>query len=434
MSRRRPTRALVLVLGLAALLAAPRPGRGQDGDSGDYDPASRAWNGLSTLAGLARGAGYEVATVTGLDWSELGASDLLVLLYPLRRVDPGSLESFIAAGGHVVLADDFGQSADAMGQLSLLRAEVGAADADRFHKGRAFAPIATPQATHPVVDGVTEVVTNHPAVLTRVTGATGVLGFRGQSVVVAGQRGTGRFVVLTDPSIFINRMLEFPGNLRLASNILRWLDRGGRIRRVVLLRGDVPMFGEPQAFIDDAGAGPLGRSIASLNNWLRQRSEWLLTPTAMRVVAAVLAAALVVLVLAAMPPRRARGSDGRWLALTRPGRRDAVDRMVADAEAGRDFLPAATLLRDAAQRALTRATGLDDPLYAVSEAQLTGAVGQARGADAAAALGRVYRRLRALPSRSQAAAPWSATRLAQREFDRLHDDVTELCRTLGEES
>ena len=129
-----------------------------------------------------------------------------------------------------------------------------------------------------------------------------------------------------------------------------------------------------------------------------------------------------------MPRRRAQIGDA---AAAGQQHHKAIN---ADAEAGRDFLPAATLLRDAAQRALTRATGLDDPLYAVSEAQLTGAVGQARGADASAALGRVYRRLRTLPSRSQAAAPWSATRLAQREFDRLHDDVTELCRTLGEES
>src|SRR5438045_7824942 len=105
------------------------------------------------------------------------------------------------------------------------------------------------------------VVTINPAGLTEVSGPTAGIGFGAGkgAVVVAGEQGTGRFIVVSDPSILINRMLEFPGNVALAVNMLRWLDRDGRAKRVVLLRGDVPMYGEPRAFIDDANMTPFGR-------------------------------------------------------------------------------------------------------------------------------------------------------------------------------
>ena len=74
-----------------------------------------------------------------------------------------------------------------------------------------------------------------------------------------------------------------------------------------------------------------------------------------------------------------------------------------------------------------------DPLYAVGERDLLEQVTAARGPAAGAALSRVYKRLRALPSRSQAAAPWGGGALSAGEFQQLHRDVAALCRTLGEE-
>ena len=59
----------------------------------------------------------------------------------------------------------------------------------------------------------------------------------------------------------------------------------GRAKRVLLLRGDTPMYGDPRPFIDDANAGPIGRSVAELDFWLYERRAWLLTPTAMKALA-----------------------------------------------------------------------------------------------------------------------------------------------------
>jgi hypothetical protein len=387
---------------------------------------------MASFVGLAEGMGFEVSAVASLEWNELSADDILVLVYPLQRVDPGRLGAFVQAGGNVVIADDFGESKDAMAGLGLLRAEVAIPRANKYYAGRVYAPIATARGDHPLAAEVGEVVTNHPAALTRVDGATAVVTFDDGALVVAGTRGSGRFVAISDPSILINKMLMFRGNIQLAANLLRYLERGGRARHVVLLRGDVPMYGDPRPFIDDANATPLGRSIADLNFWLSERRAWLLTTGAMKALAAALAAALLLLALFALPVRRGPRIDGAWLRFGRPGRRDEPHAVVAAAErGGGSNLVLACVLRDQVQTLLADAIAKPEPLYTLPEAQLVADLARARGPNASAALRRVYKRLRALPSRGQAAAPWGTGQLARREFDTLYRDVAELCRTLG---
>ncbi|HEU0036792.1 MAG TPA: DUF4350 domain-containing protein [Kofleriaceae bacterium] len=418
---------------LALVAATAQPARADTGV--DYDPTSQAWNGLSSFVGLAEGMGFEVTPVTSLEWSELSANEILVLVYPLQRVDPARLGAFVQAGGNVIIADDFGEGRDAMNGLGLLRAESGSIRASRYQNDHLWAPIANARGDHPIANEVGDVVTNHPSALTHVEGATTVVAFDEGAVVVAGERGSGRFVAVSDPSILINRMLQsFPGNVQLAANMLRWLDRGGRARHVVLLRGDVPMYGDPRPFIDDAKAGELGRSIAELNFWLSERRAWLLTPGAMKALGWSLAALLILLALLALPARRGPKIDGAWLRFGRPTRRDEPHGLVvaADRNAGSNLV-LACILRDHVQVLLAGVTAKLEPLYTVPESQLVADVSRARGPHAGAALTRVYRRLRALPSRGQAAAPWSAGHMPRRDFDILYRDVAELCRSLGSE-
>ena len=239
--------ALAFVCALVAAAPAARaqlPSLNADAANADYDPQSTAWNGMASFVGLAEGMGFEVSSVGSLEWGDLSSDDILFLIYPLQRVDPGRLGAFVQAGGNVVIADDFGEGKDAMQGLGLLRVETVTPRASKFYDGRSYAPIATAKANHPLAVDVGELVTNHPAALTQVQGATTVIGFDEGAVVVAGDRGSGHFVAISDPSIFINKMLMFRGNIQLAANLLRYLDRGGRAKHVVLLRGDVPMYGE----------------------------------------------------------------------------------------------------------------------------------------------------------------------------------------------
>jgi len=423
-------RARLAALAVALGAAAAGPAHAAD-DTSDYDPHSTAWNGMASFVGLAEGMGFTVSAVSSLEWSELSSEDILVLIYPLQRVDPARLGAFVQAGGNVVIADDFGDGKDAMQGLGLLRAEVETPRASKYYAGRPWAPIATARGEHPLATDVGEVVTNHPAALTRVQGAVTVIAVDEGAIVVTGERGSGRFVAISDPSIFINKMLMFRGNIQLATNLLRYLDRGGRARHLVLLRGDVPMYGEPRPYIDDAKAGEVGRSIADLNFWLSERRAWLLTPGAMKALAVGLAAALLLLALFALPVRRGPRIDGAWLRFGRPSRRDEPHAVVLAAEHGGGSLVLGCVLRDELQRLLGEAVGKPEPLYTLPEAQLIAELSRARGDAAGAALARIYRRLRALPSRGQAAAPWSAGHLSRRDFDALYRDAGELCRTLG---
>ena len=420
-------RALAIVAALAAV------GGVGHADSDDYDPHSQAWNGMASFVGLAEGMGFEVTSVSSLEWSDLGPDEILVLVYPQQRVDPTRLGAYVQAGGNLVIADDFGDGKDAMEALGLLRAEPITPRASRYYEGRVFAPIATAKAVdHPIASQVTDVITNHPAALTRVEGATVVIGFDEGAVVVAGERGSGRFVAVSDPSIFINRMQQFPGDVQVTANILRWLDRSRHARHIVLLKGDVPMYGDPRPFIDDARAGQIGRTVADLNFWLSERRAWLLTPAAMKGLAATLATALLLLALLALPIRRGPRIDGAWLRFGRPARRDEAHAMVVAAEANTGSqLVLACILRDQLQAQLAEVLDLREPLYTLSENELMSQLATARGAAASVALSKLYKRLRALPSRGQAAAPWSAGHLARREFDALYRDAAELCRTLG---
>ncbi|HWO22867.1 MAG TPA: DUF4350 domain-containing protein [Kofleriaceae bacterium] len=427
---RRRARAALVTLGAAlALAGAPAPAAAEIPDYGSHPQ----WNGLSQLDGLASAMGLSVSAVSTLEWGDLTADDILFFLYPIQRVDPARLGAFLSAGGNVVIADDFGEGKDAMQSLGLLRAENVAAEGIRYEANQPWAPVAASTGDHPIAREVGEVVTNHPAVLTHVEGASVVAGFKNGAVVVAGERGSGRFVAVSDPSIFINQMLTaFPGNVILATNILKWLNRGGRARNIVLVRGDVQMYGEPRPFIDDARAGQLGRSIADLNFWLSERRAWLLTPGAMKALAIALAIALLLLAVVALPVRRGPKIDGAWLRFGRPTRRDEPATLIGEADrSGGGSLVVACILRDHVQLQLAIITRRLEPLYTVPESLLVGEIAAARGSAAGVAMSRVYRRLKALPSRSQAAAPWSAGHLPRRDFDALYRDVAELCRTLG---
>ena len=420
--------ALLLTLVCATAHAAPN-------ELADYDPHSTAWNGMAQFVALAEGMGFDVTPVSELEWSELGAHDILFLVYPLRRVDPNRLSAFVQAGGNVVIADDFGEGRDAMTGLGLMRAEARLPKATRYYEGRLWAPIATAKGDHPIAREVGEVVTNHPAALDHVEGATTVVGFDEGALVVAGERGTGKFVAVADPSIFINRMQQEPfhGNVALTVNILEWLSRDGSARHIVLLRGDVAMYGDPQPFIDDPRGGKLGRSIAELNTWLWSRHEWLLTATAMKAVAGALAACLLFLAFVALPVRRGPRIDGAWLKFLRPMRRDDPHVLLESPEGNGALLVLGCILRDQVQLLLSEASNRPEALYTVPEAELIALVSAARGTMAGVALARVYRRLRALPSRGQAAAPWSSGSLTRRDFESLYSDAAELCRTLGHE-
>jgi hypothetical protein len=441
---RRWLLSMVCLAALAAPAMAQIPPSGKpplsDADPLHYDTVHEGWNGLSSLASLARGFGLKVRAVEQIDWDEIGGEHILVILYPENRLDPGHLSGFIRAGGHVLLADDFGQGSEAMARLGMLRRPALGVGADRFYNDLPWAPVAKPFVPdHPLAKGVDEVTTNHPAVLTRVKGSTVVFGFgRGEGVIAAGELGAGRFVVASDPSIFINRMLQFPGNLQLAINVLRYLQRRNTTELIVLT-GDFGLYGIPRGAIDDGTMrGSVARVMNDFNRWLDERNDYLIREGLIRLIGVLVALVVGVLALLALPLIRRTRLDGEWTRAA-PGStvlhdfEELIEHYDAEGRRGSYLLPAA-VLRDTVNASLSRILDTTEPLYSMTEKQLYERIREERGAEAARSLERVYRRLRLLPSRLQAASPWTSGFLSRREFERLHEDVSHVFTAIEAQS
>ena len=425
---------IVVATIVAAMVAAPAAAQ----SSADYDVGSRAWNGLSKLEAIAEGMNLEAVAVDQIDWSDLGATDVLFILYPRQRIQPTHLYHFIGNGGRVLLADDFGNSGEILARLGLQREVSLGVDAGRFHDDLAFAPLATPFRQHPLSDGVSELATNHPAVFTTIERGTSIVfGFGdNEGVVAAGELNGNRFVALSDPSVLINRMLQFEGNLAFAINLLRYLRRDDS-NRLVILSGDFAIYGEPSGLLENAQSGSVGRMLSDFNRWLDERNDYLLKTSGMRAIALIVAMLIVILALVLLPLRHQAQLDGAWTRATSSETAiDDFEKLVGQFDGGsarnNHVLPAA-VLRDVVNTRLERILERPEPLFTLGEPQLYRELGAQRGADAVAQLKRVYRRLKVVPSRVQAASPWSVGYLSRRDFERLHADVDEALRLLGDD-
>jgi hypothetical protein len=434
-------RRLLLVLALLCVALPARAQNDPDDDSlpppPDYDGESTDWNGLSRLVATAHGLNLQVDVSNELRWNELDSGDILFILYPVNKLDPSRLTAFIRGGGRVLVADDYGDSAEAFGRLGAFREQPAGVDAVRFEADRAFAPVArVADKDHPLAEGVAELITNHPAIFRKVTGADTIFRFGGdEAVVVAGARGNGRFVAVSDPSVFINRMLEYEGNLRFAINALRWLGRPGVTDTLVIVSSEFAASGEPTDVVDDGSVrGRVGAMMDDFDSWLEERNDYLLTRGGLVALSVLVAMGLAALAALAVPGRRRTDLDGAWTRATPAGRPTGdFETLVAhfDAKGKRaSYLYPAAVLRDHVNHRLEHLLGRPEPLFTFSDDNLRYELSHKAGPAALAAFDRVQRRLKALPTRMQAASPWSVGYLSAREFELLCQDVTDLESTL----
>jgi hypothetical protein len=92
--------------------------------------------------------------------------------------------------------------------------------------------LAAPLSGHALAEGADALVTNHPQVIYHpdLRPVFALSGSRG-AVVLSGAVGKGRLVAISDASVLINNMLEYPGNRALARNLIQFLraERGTRV-------------------------------------------------------------------------------------------------------------------------------------------------------------------------------------------------------------
>jgi hypothetical protein len=405
-------------------------------DARDYDPMNPEWNGTSELTNLAGGLGVPVQSTDHLDWSELDPErDILVFLYPRDVVDGNAMLAWIEAGGRVLLADDFGRCDQAFSVLGFDRLPARGVRATRFHEDNVALPVATPwQTDHPLARGVQELVTNHPAMLRADRGQGGVFGFGDrQALVVAGERGRGRFVALADPSVLINGMLAFGGNVSFAANLIQWLTPAGGARRALLVTSDFVVTGTPPAPAhSELGLPGAARAMVALDHELREASLWTPDRPVLRALGVALAALLVLVTMWRLPLLRRVGVNLDWLkSLGGSTGRDlaAVIKKHDEPAGGADFAEPSALLREHIEGRLQRLTGLVLPLN-LPPAALARVVEDAGGQVAASAVAALEAAgLRMLPTRGDAHLP--ARHVSRREFERVYDAARRLDAALS---
>jgi hypothetical protein len=299
-------------LGMTAVVAAVVAAEAQ----GDYGVISDAWNSLTELVRLGRASGAPVTATTRLDLSKLTPRDGLLVVFPSDEPPREDLAAFLHDGGRIAIADDFGAAEGWLGGFAIRRARLPAGATAPRLRGNRNVLIAEPSAAHPLSRDVRALVVNHPAVLQHAELAPVMELAGGGAVVLAGAVGQGRLVVLSDPSALINNMLELSGNRRFATNLLGYLGQGGG--QVFIVAGDARFAGR---------YGELAKTekMARLKSALDRVARVKLPEGTLRVLSAMLAVAMLLAALSAVPRRT------QYLAAMRRTRPPSVPVFAGDA-------------------------------------------------------------------------------------------------------
>lgn len=258
-------RALLVALALAVVLTGLVAASTSATAFGSYNPA---WDGASQLSEIARDAGGD--PLVALQTAAYAESDpqrtVAVVLSPdtsYDGADRGRLSRFVRRGGTLVVAEDYGPHADPL--LAAVGAETrfdGAPlrDERRYSRSPAF-PVAPNVSEGPATAGVDRLTLNHPTSLRVEDGSNATVLVRSSEfayldrnrngsldseeelaarpVVVRERVGNGTVYAVSDPSLFVNAMLEQSGNARFGRNLV------GNASTVLLdqshLRGQPPL-------------------------------------------------------------------------------------------------------------------------------------------------------------------------------------------------
>ncbi|MFC7202633.1 DUF4350 domain-containing protein [Haloferax namakaokahaiae] len=226
---------LVVGLCLALLLTV---GFGTSTSASTYGAFNTAWDGGSGIRDVAADAETESTVVYNTtEYDDVSAPETVAFVVSPERgyttAEATRIESFVKSGGTLVVADDFRpNSNDLLARLGA-RARVNGTPLrdDRHQYKTGSLPIATRTASDPLARDVDQLTLNHPTTI-EPNGAT-VLArssnfsyldrdgdatldenetLRSYPVVSVERLGSGEVVVVGDPSLFINSMLERSDN------------------------------------------------------------------------------------------------------------------------------------------------------------------------------------------------------------------------------
>ncbi|ELZ96978.1 hypothetical protein C440_04353 [Haloferax mucosum ATCC BAA-1512] len=213
-------------------------GVGASTSSSTYGAFNSAWDGGSGVRDVAADAPAETAlayNTTAYDEGAAGGAVAFVVSPESGYTDAEAarIESFVRDGGTLVVADDFRPHGNDL--LSRLGASARINRTplrdDRHQYKSGALPVATRTVSDPRTNNVSQLTLNHPATVTanestalvrssnfsyRDADGDGELdeseALRSYPVVTSESLGAGEVVVVSDPSVFINSMLDRPDN------------------------------------------------------------------------------------------------------------------------------------------------------------------------------------------------------------------------------
>ncbi|MBA2662943.1 MAG: DUF4350 domain-containing protein [Bradymonadaceae bacterium] len=291
---------LALVCAFPALVGAQEPGA-------DYDPVNADWSGLRQLVELARVEGIELVHTTELDYGRLGLEDAVVIVHPQGELDVSNLANFVIAGGRILLADDFGKSEAFLSRLAVSRITMAAANLPHLNHVRdnPALPIFEPRGRHPLLVDVERLVANHPAVLFNVGGP--VVAFsEGGGLVYDMTLADGKVVVLADPSMLINHMLNVADNAQFARNALRYICAERSTCRVHLLVESWQERGQFEGRALPSGETEISRRIQDVNDYVSSLTEGIPLAELLYYLSILLVGGLAAYLITVFPVRRPR--------------------------------------------------------------------------------------------------------------------------------
>ncbi|MDR7468270.1 MAG: DUF4350 domain-containing protein [Armatimonadota bacterium] len=221
----------------------------------DYAPSNPRWNGLRSIA-----REYGATGVVSFDALPSGANTVLVVIpsRPPTAAEVTRLRGFLAAGGTLVLMDDFGAGNAVLEGLAVAARFSGHPLADGlFNHRNPRLPRIVDIAPGAVTAGVKQLVLNHattispPGDLQAVAWSSAVSyldtndsGRREAGepvgpfpVVATGRAGGGTLVLVADSSVLLNAMLPLGDNRRFAANLFAL---GGARSKVLLDEAHLP--------------------------------------------------------------------------------------------------------------------------------------------------------------------------------------------------
>jgi len=212
----------------------------------DYSLNNNNWNGASKIYEITKGMGYPTEIVESFHGAYGWRDGILVILYPDFGINPAELYNYVAEGGNVLIADDFGYGNYVLSQFPISFG-YGEVNNEKYnYGGKSYTPIVNNFKKQLTAEQLTNVVTNHPTYLISTINQQDLAYFAESSYVdknfngvkdsdepdeslvfaKAFEVGRGRIIVLSDPSIFTNGMLELGDNKAFYENSISWLSRG----------------------------------------------------------------------------------------------------------------------------------------------------------------------------------------------------------------